>query len=437
MDSPVSSRVALLPVLLAVACGSPDPTCSDRCDQDTSRLILSRSPASVIESEPHLAASPDGNTLVAVWTARTGSDWLDEGHIGYAFSTDAGATWSSPRDIGFPERERQVNVKVASDRDGNFWMVWLGRSFVEAPDAIVVAKAPAGSTAFEPPFEVTDPAAGLDYDLPAIWAHRGRVVAVYRQMEEAEDQCDEVAVAQSDGDGAWAQVVVSPCDPAENIKNITALCADELSERLWLVHVVGSGERLRLEARFSDDGGTTWPEANRIEVSAADEKVAFDPVFCAAEGNAMWTAYGTTQDALVPGIFAKLSSIRIAHVDGQGVIELRDALDPNDGLGMHPHLARDGNRTNHVIYLAGKHDLDPDGSLRWTQRSPDTPIDPARSRRVDGPFQFEQAWGGPGFLGDYFGVVATEGFLNAAYAVHSGEDVHVAFQRMELSKTAE
>jgi hypothetical protein len=413
---------------VAAACDSSDPDCVDDCDTDGSGpRIISASAATVIESEAHLAVAPDGETLAAVWTARTGADWLDAGHIGYAFSDDGGETWSEPGMIGFPDRDRQVNVKVVADQDGGFAIVWLGRSFSEAPDAIVVARAPAGSREFESAVEVTAPGAGLAYDLPAIASHRGVLIAAYNQQDPA-DECFANAIARSDDDGqTWTQVVASPCSPAESLQNINAICADEASDRIWLAYVIGTPEEgLRVEARSSDDGGLTWPDADVVRVSADSELVAFDPMFCVADADGMSVAYGTTTDPLVPGIFGKLEKVRVARVDNAGTVAAVDGLDPADRFALHPQLVRDGSEL-HLLYLAGSEDGDADGSIRRIRVA-----DGERSELVHGPIRFEQTWGVPGFLGDYFGAVWAGDSLAVAHPVQEGAaEVHIAFKRLE------
>jgi hypothetical protein len=421
---------ACFPFWLAAAvfgCGGDDASpCADHCDDPTAPRIISASAQSVIESEAHLAALPDG-TLAATWTSRTGPDWLDQGHIGYAFSDDDGDTWSAPAAIGFPDRDRQVNVKVAGSESGEMYLVWLGRSFSTAPDAIVVARAAAGGRTFEPPVEVTDPSAGLAYDLPAIATHRGVVIAAYNQQDPAaETECFANAIARSDDAGrTWSRVVASPCSPDEWLQNINALCAADTGDRIWLAYVIGTPDKLRVEVRSSDDGGYTWPDERTVRVSAPAETVAFDPMFCVADADGMSVAYGTTDDEIVPGVFGKLDAIKVARVSVAGEVTEVDALDPADGFALHPQIAGAGDDL-HVLYLAGARDGDSAGSLRRIR------VGDKQSEAVHAPIRFEQTWGVPGFLGDYFGAVVTGAGLGIAYPVQTGDsEVHIAFELLE------
>ena len=57
-----------------------------------------------------------------------------------------------------------------------------------------------------------------------------------------------------------------------------------------------------------------------------------------------------------------------------------------------------------------------------------------RSQVLDSPLVFNEQWGEAGFLGDYFGAVASGDTVLAAYGFATGSriagaDVHVAFRR--------
>ncbi len=430
----VALATLVLPSL--VACRGADATEphdveSDAIASRSTRRLVSVSPASAIESEPHLAQSADGRTLVVAWTARREHDWMSEGHIGYAFSRDGGKTWSAPGVLDHAGHERQVNVKVAAAPDGGFWLVWLGRSAVGTPDAILAAHAPPGASVFGPPMEITSTGSGLAYDLPTVSVTGdGAVLAAYNAAEEGADgPCASNVVARRTASG-WSRVVASPCDVGRPIQNINALCADPVTRRVWLAYVIGTEAAMRVEARFSDDGGATFPAVNRVDVSPSSDRVAFNPsLTCTADGGRAWVAYGTTKDPIEPGVFGKLDAIRVARLNARGREDLRDALAPADGHALQPALVRDGGGRSHVVYLAGRAAGDPNATLRFATLEDRRPA--SRSRRIDGPFLFEQTWGAPGFLGDYFGVVAWGTELRIAHAVQAGDDVHVAFTRVD------
>jgi hypothetical protein len=394
-----------------------------------SSRIVSRSEASAWESEPWLAASPDGRSLVATWTSRLyGSAWVDQGPIGYAISRDGGATWQAPRTLEFPGRETPFNVKVASDARGDFWAAWIGRSDSDK-DEIVAARLRSSEDAFDAAVAVTDRNLEKWYDLPAIVTHRGTVFAAYAVDErESDAPCIATEVSRSADGVAWTRSTAAPCEPTRWLRNLNALCASEASERVWLAYVVGTSDRAAVEIRYSPDNGRTWPIENVRVLSAPDERVSFDPLGCVADADGAWVVYGVSDDPIVPSVFPKLSSIPVVHLDDTGNVEKFEAKDPSVRFAMHPQIARDDAGSIHVLHVAGTRDGDGAGSIRWTELGRGR--NAFRMRGVVAtPLRFQQRWGAPGFLGDYFGVVARGSSLMTAYARGEDADVHIAFSK--------
>jgi hypothetical protein len=402
------------------------------------RLVISHSEASAFESEATLAASPDGQRLLAAWTAPTfDGEWpgnmgpqggVGEGAIGYAFSTDGGASWLKPGTLAFEDKATPVNVKVAADAQGGFWAVWLGRNNggVDVPDAIVAAHAAPGATAFDKPVAVTAPrVAGVKayYDLPAVLAHRGSVLAAYGAIPNGTDECLHSEVARSDDGLTWTRTFVGGCAV---IHNYHALCASEASKRIWLVGTVGDPTTsVDIELHHSDDGGRTWSAAQVL--SRPGEQVGIDPPVCTADADGVWVVYGTSEEPIDQFRFPMATAMNVVHVSAYGT-ERFDARDPAMGFAMHPLIVRDGAGATHVMYLAGKRDDDPAGSIRSTRLAKGATAF-APSVAIDGPIKFDPHWGVMPFLGDYFGVAVAGSDLMAAYAIETDGKLGIAFRR--------
>jgi hypothetical protein len=399
------------------------------------RRVISRSDASAYESESWLAAS--GDHLAAVWTApRTSGEWPGGvgpafGTIAYAFSSDAGVSWTKPNTVAFPGLETPVNVKVAADAGGTFWAAWLGRNInSDLSDAIVVARADRGAETFAAAVAATAPGpSGPDrvwYDLPAITAHRGSIVTAYAYEDRSnpEESCMGTQVARSDEGTTWTRTNVGTCAP---IHNNHALCASESSDTIWLAYTVGGADGVRIDLASSTDGGRTWPRPRTISTSG--ERVGIDPITCAADATGVWVVYGTSHDAIESGIFPKASGIHVVNIGNKNSVRRFGALDPAVGFAMHPQIVVDDAGVT-VLYHAGTRDDDPAGTLRYTRMPPGaTKFGP--SVAIDGPLRFDQNWGVPPFVGDYFGAASAAGRLVTAYAIEEAGDIHIAFRRVD------
>ena len=148
---------------------------------------------------------------------------------------------------------------------------------------------------------------------------------------------------------------------------------------------------------------------------------------CTADADGVWVVYTTSDDPIDQFSFPMATAINVAHVTGTRT-ERFDARDPAMGFAMHPLIVRDSAGTTHVMYVAGKRDDDPAGSIRVTRLGGyATTFGP--SVAIDGPIKFDPQWGVMPFLGDYFGAAAIGTDLMSAYAIETDGKLGIAFRR--------
>lgn len=333
----------------------------------SSGTVISVAPGWLFQSETSVAAAPDGRVAVAwIDIAQTGSS------IGYAFSTDDGATFGPPAAISSPGGRLASDPSVVVDAAQNVWVAWVGY-FLKGGGApsdmhVYVAKAPAGSTTFGAPVEVSDPADTSQYDKPWIAAPAaGGLVVTY---ERAGSDLAVVAARSADGT-SWQQAAIASDTTASLFRNLALPCAPKTGGRIWATYLAidETATKPTAEVRLSrsDDGGATW--SAETTVSAPGEAVAFDDPMCVAEGNDVWISYGLSSDSLMEADMTtpKLSAIRLAHSadGGQTVAARLDAHDAAAGtFFMHPQIALEGGGAIDLTYYAGNADMDTAGTFR-------------------------------------------------------------------------
>jgi hypothetical protein len=369
------------------------------------------SPAGLYEFEPDVAV---GTTGVVAATFIAGGP----GTIGYTFSLDDGLTWTAPQAILPAPNARNVDPALASDGAGGFALVWLEQG--ASSRKVFASVAPAGSTVFGAPVEVTDPGAPAAYDKPwvTVLADGTTVIVLTTDTGSA------VTVARSRGGAAFTRATLAPDG---TLRAVAYPCASQA--RLFVTYLVPGG--IALSA--SDDGGATWTAAATTLVQAKGEHTAFDMPTCAADGDDVWIAYGTTQDTNVVTRADRLDAIRVARSTDGGRTIAAHALAGDSALAMHPRLVRDATGTLHLLYYGGKAEGDRAAALHHV-RSLDKGATWTASEQVGLPSTFVVARTGLDWLGDYVGAATKAGHVYTTYVQNQfdgGSISHVAFARVD------
>lgn len=396
-----------------------------------SHPVISDSPGSFMQAETSVIAGPNGTVAVA---------WIDvdaqsNSNIGYTFSTDDGATFAPPSLIFTPGNRVASDPVLAVDPAGNIYVTWVGFkvSFNGTPSSmrIYVSIAPAGSTAFGDPIQVSplndDEAL---YDKPWITVtNKGTIVVTY-QRDAMPSEFGLVATRSTDGGKSWQQSFIVDEPDGSVFRNLAFPCAPKTGDHLWATFLAFDNFGLKAKLARSDDDGATWqPE---ITVSQPNESVAFDDPNCIAEGEQVWVSYGLSKDPLdqMAGETQKLSSIQLAYSSdgGQSIqwhMEVADtAASP---FFMHPQMALEDGLAADFVYYAGTMDQDDNGSFRRSRVSLGVGITP--SSVVEQPVTYLQARGDPRWLGDYVGVHWRAGQLYTSYVVNAIGVAQIAFAK--------
>jgi hypothetical protein len=382
--------------------------------------IVSRSTLSVAEAETHVAVADNGYVAIAYITilANGGSN------NGYVFSTDDGMTWGKPQSIKSPGLRVSSDPVLAADQKGNFYLTWIGFDRTNTGGAtnmhVYVAVAPAGTTTFGAPVDIN----GADepsLDKPWVTVDNdGSVVITWVALQPSVVY----AGRSTDGGQTWdVQTVTSG-----GFRNLVFPCHGSTGNRLYVVYHSGGGIGLR----WSDDGGTTWSDADKTAVAMQGDQPAFDDPTCAVDGSDVWVSYGLSPDQFNGSTSAKLDTIRVAH-SSDGGKTFADYWDAQDGSAasyfLHPYLVRERSTgALDLVYYAGGFEKDPDGSFRWA-RSTDGGKTWGASTAVATPITYLAARADPKWLGDYVGLAWARDNLYVAYADNHGVLPHIAFYR--------
>jgi hypothetical protein len=384
----------------------------------TGPLPISKKPDSSYEAETQIAVAPDG-TIAMVWNSAT----VDAGpRIGYRFSMDDGVTFTPIRYIDPPKLGLAgTDPAIAVDSNGNFYASILGLHYGQTGDFgdmhVYVAKAPAGSTSFGQPIEVTDPATSVteinDHPKIKVTQH-GTVVVVFMNSGGG------IAARSPDGVN-WQRSTIT-----QESSNLFSLC--EGGGNLYTTYVGNYG----IELRASQDEGQTW-STDATYVSPNGETPAYNDPTCVAQGSEVWVTYGisdgnfTGEDALDPAV-----ALNVAHSSDFGVSfpTHTNALDGASGkLALHPVLVREAGGAFDLAYLTGAAEMDSDGSLRWTHAASTTF---GQSVRVDGPVVFQLSRVADNWLGDYMGCAEHDGTVYFTYPKNYGSLSHVWFAKLPI-----
>jgi hypothetical protein len=376
-----------------------------------------------IEAETHLAVSKDG-TLCAAWIAIGNNGSSD---IGYVFSHDGGATWTTPAAVGDASGRESSDPVVATDAQGNFYATWIAfqRDMQgNASDFVLyVAKAPVGQDKFSTPVAVDTFVSG---DKPWITVTAADTILVTYMTDSGAAGGASVLNAQRsvNGGAAWTKSTIFTGTPGGQA-NFVIPCAPKTGTRVWATHLtVEGGSSFGQRLHWSDDDGATWPAAN-TKLFATNSSV--QPASCAAKGSDVWVAYGqwtkqpATQDAPV-------DEYHVMHTTNGTTLDdavASDAATLQQVLGAI--VVEDATGELALTYYAG----DSDGSKGNVRsvRSKDAGKTWGKSTVVSAPLTFTADRASPQWLGDYLGTVLRGGALYMAYGENSGQLTHVAFSK--------
>lgn len=383
--------------------------------------LVSVSPQSFLEAETHVAAAPNGLVAIAWIAVEMGGQSAN----GYVFSKDGGATWSTPAMLSSPGGRVASDPVLAVDQQNNFYMSWVGfkRDAQGNPldMHVYVAQAPAGTTSFGAPVEVSTPNPGDQLDKPWITVTgKDTLIVTY-----AKTSTGGIYAGRSTDQGkTWSNTVIVE---DMGFRNLVFPCAPASGNRLWATYHAGGGIGLR----WSDDDGVTWPDTNKTAVAAMGEMPGFDDPTCVASGNEVWVSYGLTNDTFGGMNAPKLFALKLAHSgDGGATIDYRaDATDAAAGMYFqHPQLVRETGGTLRLVYYAGQMEMDPKGSFRRSASTdgghtwqPSVDV----HRYVD--FLTDRA--SPLWLGDYVGAWWLNNTLFMSYADNTGMYTHIGFAK--------
>jgi hypothetical protein len=347
--------------------------------------IISENPIANWEAETHLAVAPDGR-IFAVWIA------IQLGHrklIGYAHSSDGGATWAQAGVVPSDPDADAVDPAVAVDTNGIFHLTWLELPSV-GPRRVETAAYIDSGDVFSVPVELTDPQASGDWDKPWIVALDGGALLAAWGTESGSS----LVVAASPDGQSWQRAAFAPDG---TLRNVVVPCFAGQG-RVYLPYLVPGG----VELVRSDDGGVTFTKPVRVD--APDAPAAFEAPSCAASGDEVWVLHGTSPTGADELHTPLLDHIVVAHSkDGGATFPDHAAIgDPAGPGSLLPFLSRSPDGRLDAVYYRGKADGDPHAALRWAQSSDgvawSAPV------TLHSPMLLETARDDFGWLGDYIGV---------------------------------
>jgi hypothetical protein len=390
-----------------------------------------------MQAETGIIAAPNGVVSIS---------WIDldnqsNSTIGYTFSSDGGASFAPTQQIISPGGRVASDPVMARDLDDNLWVTWVafryGPGGQPSQMAIYVAEAPAGSTAFGAPIQVSPVNdSGAMYDKPWITVTNTGTILVTYERDLNNNDLSIVATRSVDKGATWQQSFVARDQSGSTYRNLAFPCAPRTGNHLWATYVAFVGSSLTPQVRLarSDDGGATWlPEVN---VSTFGEKAAFEDPSCAADGENVWVAYGLSKDQIdqQAATTQKLNSLQLAYsADGGSTFALRSEIaDAKAGtFTMHPQIVIEDGGALDLVYYAGGGDEDPNGTYRFARApAPATASPFAQSLIVESPVTFLQARSDARWLGDYTGLAWYQGAAYTSYVQNSSGMAHIAFAKI-------
>jgi hypothetical protein len=383
-----------------------------------SHTVISKGTKGGLEVETHLAAAPDG-ALASVWISLGAAGTSD---IGYVFSRDGGATWTTPKATGDASGRESSDPVVASDAQGNFYVTWIAfdRGGGQPSNFVLyVAKAKAGQDTFGTPVAVDTFDSG---DKPWITVTAAGTILV-TCMQRAGSESVLNAHRSTNGGTTWTKSPIFT-SVGGNQANFIVPCAPKTGTRIWASHLSVEGAGLVQRLHWSDDDGVTWPLANTKTYGINS---SITPATCVAKGSDVWIGYGqwTSQPADAE---APVDEYHVIHTtNGTTITDViaSDAKTKQQNLGS---LALDDATGELALtYYAGDSD-GATGNVR-SVRSTDGGKTWGASKSVSADLQFTADRASAKWLGDYIGTVLRGGSLYVSYGENADTVTHVAFSK--------
>jgi hypothetical protein len=355
---------------------------------------------------------------VAAWIGIALSGLSGLGTNGYAVSRDHGATFTEPRLLDGPEGLETSDPVLAVDRQGQFYLVFIGFNAADPSSDMHVfaSKLDPTTDKFVEPVEVSDPTAqGVTRDKPWITIGNDDSILLTWTESDANFGITTPTFAKGRWGGPWAwsaiadgssDTLIYPClDPAGGV-----------GTPIYATYIESTSSAHSVILRKSTDGGQTWR-------SPASTAVATDAVFedptCAAHGQDLWVAYGR----------GSYSGFDMTHVPTANAIVVVHSGDGGQTWDA-PVVASNG--VSGTQYQLPQITLAPDGSLTlfYYQGAIAQAATLVRALSADGttwndstaamPGRFLNDRTGLGWLGDYLGVAYGGTTEWAAFGDNSG-----------------
>jgi hypothetical protein len=282
-------------------------------------LVSTTSP-NLWEYETEVTVAPNGRDAFAIWMIQSLGYHYD---LGYAISSDGGATWSTPRRVPATPYIG-VNASVTADAEGVFQLTWLET----APRRRVMAATYyASGDSFSIPKEISDASSSAAFDKPWIVALADDSLLV----AFGTDSGTTLTVAKSVDHGVtWSRTTIAP---DSNLRNVVFPCAS--GARVHVAYLVPSG----VELVTSEDYGATFGAPVRVDVPG---DTAFEPPSCVADGDDVWVAYGVGGGVGSTWQMALLDAVWVAHSSDRGHTIARRTRASDPAEGRHQLLPRLG-----------------------------------------------------------------------------------------------
>lgn len=399
--------------------------------------IVSSRADTYVEAESALALGPSGRAVVA-FIGFTSAEQTST--VGYAFSSDDGATFTAPALVGAApgvavEPLQWADPSAAFDDGGGAWLAWLGYpvSPTGASYRILVARAAPGVDAFTEGVAADDGTRGVDRPSIAVDA-AGRAFVAWSESTTG------VVVASTTDGAAFARTRAA----AGTNVGYVALCADRAGAtgRIYVAYdelgptLDGGGYDVHAKVARSDDGAAHFGAPVRVDAALPAYPTSLDAISCVARGEDLWIAYATSSDAVseTADDMMLARELVVAHSSDAGAtFDRRNAVAhaaPLDAARwLHPALVDDASGTLALFAYEGAAPDDARASFRaWV--SSDGARTFGASTALSAPsLHLLSARSSLRWLGDYAGVGLRAGDLHAAFASNEGTASHVVYAR--------